>query len=96
VGTTRTVKIAGGALAIVRERYFLWEEGRRKAFYVHESSAPAFKRFAEDYRVEPVAEDSCRFTWTVANEPSALGKRLGFVDRLVTGRLFADTRKHFS
>jgi hypothetical protein len=96
VGTTRTVKVLGGAVMIVRERYFLWEEGRRKSFYVYEATAPAFKRFAEDYVIEPTSESSCRFTWTIANEPSAIGKPLAFVDRLISRRLFADTRKHFS
>jgi hypothetical protein len=64
VGTTREV-VVGGSL---RERYYLWDEGRRNAFYVYEASLPIFKRFAEDYVVEPVGAETL-FTWTVAIEP---------------------------
>jgi hypothetical protein len=94
VGTTRTVRSLRGANTI-KEHYFRWEEGRRKSFYVVEASAPLFKRFAEDYLVEPTAGDSCRFTWTIAYEsrPSMrLGRPLN--DRIL-GTLFTDTRKHY-
>src|SRR6476646_6578597 len=42
----------------MRERYFLWEEGRRHAFAVYESTAQLFTRFAEDYLVEPDGNDT--------------------------------------
>ncbi len=66
VGTTRDVVAPGGAT--MRERYFRWDEGRRHAFYVYESSIPLFRRFAEDYIVEPDG-DGTKFTWVVAIEP---------------------------
>lgn len=95
VGTTRTVKALKGA-NVINEHYFRWEEGRRKSFYVVDGSAPLFKRFAEDYLVEPVSDSSCTFTWTIAYEsrPSMrLGRPLN--DRLL-GTLFTDTRKHYA
>jgi len=52
----------------MRERYFRWDEGRSHAFYVYESALPIFKRFAEDYVVEPDGAETL-FTWTVAIEP---------------------------
>ncbi len=63
VGTTREVVSAGS----VRERYFRWDEGHSHAFYVYEASLPLFKRFAEDYIVEPDGAETL-FTWTVAIE----------------------------
>lgn len=66
VGTTREVAPAVGPR--VRERYFLWEEGRRHSFAVYESTANVFKRFAEDYLVEPDGDDTL-FTWVLALEP---------------------------
>jgi polyketide cyclase/dehydrase/lipid transport protein len=66
VGTTREVVAPGGAR--VRERYFRWDEGHSHSFAVYESSLPLFRRFAEDYVVEPVGADTL-FTWTVAIEP---------------------------
>lgn len=93
VGTTRTVKALKG-LNELHEYYFRWEEGRRHSFYVLEGSAPLYKRFAEDYLVEPTGDNSCRFTWTFAWEPTLLGK--GPVGKRILGTLIADTRKHFN
>ena len=77
VGTTRQIRVLG--IFRINERYIAWEEGRRKTFVGHSANLPLLERLAEDYVVEPVTDSSCRFTWTVAWEPS----------------LFADTRKHF-
>jgi hypothetical protein len=95
VGTTRTVSSLKG-VNVIHEHFFRWEEGRRKSFYVVDSSAPLFKSFAEDYLVEPASESSCRFTWTIAYEsrPSMRpGRPLN--DRLLR-TLFTDTRKHYA
>jgi len=66
VGTTREVAAPGGST--MRERYFRWDEGKSHAFYAYESSIPLFRRFAEDYIVEPDG-DATVFTWVVAIEP---------------------------
>jgi hypothetical protein len=95
VGTTREVNALWGTDRL-RERYFLWEEGRRHSFYVVETTAPLFRRLAEDYLVEPLGEGSCRFTWTIAAEPSVLG-RLGMpVNRALLKTLFTDTARHYA
>jgi hypothetical protein len=95
VGTTRQAKVLGGAMK-VQERFFVWEEGHRHAFYVTEANTPAFRRTAEDYVVEPDGPERCRFTWTIAFEPSPLG-RLGIpLTGLVFKSLFVDTRRHFN
>lgn len=94
VGTKRRVKILGGIIA-VDEHYFIWEEGRRHAFYVESANLPMFKRLAEDYIVEPDGENACRFTWKAALEPTTLGKIGGPVNALLFKSIFADTRKHF-
>jgi hypothetical protein len=94
VGTTREVKALQGA-NMLREHYFRWEEGSRKSFYVVTSSAPLFKRFAEDYLVEPVSESACRFTWTIAYE-SRPSMRLGRpLNERILRTLFTDTRRHY-
>ncbi|MGK2878599.1 MAG: SRPBCC family protein [Solirubrobacterales bacterium] len=94
VGTTRTVSALKGANKF-REHFFIWEEGRRQAFYVLEASAPLAKRFAEDYVVEPVSDTSCNFTWTIAYEPTAIGKAGDAINQRLLKSLFADTRKHY-
>jgi hypothetical protein len=95
VGTTREAKILGGALK-VQEHYFLWEEGRRKAFYVASANLPVFRRLAEDYLVEPAGENRSRLTWTIAMEPTTIGKPGGPVNALLVKSLFNDTRRHFA
>lgn len=94
VGTTRTVRTPLG-LIVIRENYFRWDEGRRKSFYVSQVTLPLFRRFAEDYLVEETGPSSCRFTWTVASEPSPAGRPGSPVNRMITRSLFADTRRHF-
>jgi len=94
VGTTREVKALQGA-NFLRERYFRWEEGRRKSFYVVESTGPLFRAVAEDYLVEPRGEDACRFTWTIAVEQTALGRATTPVNRAILKTLFTDTARHY-
>jgi hypothetical protein len=94
VGTTRTV-VALGGLNVFKERFFRWEEGRRHSFVVEQASAPMFRRFAEDYLVEPAGADACRFAWTIAGEA-----RPGFGlttpgNRLLLKTLLTDTARHY-
>ncbi len=94
VGTTRQVKALAGA-AVLRERYFLWdEEGRRHSFCVEQASAPLFASLAEDYLVEPTSEASCRFSWTIAYKPRALGR--GPHNKALLASLFADTKRFYA
>ena len=93
-GTTRTVKSLKGA-SVFEERFFRWEEGRRKSFYVERTSNPMVRRFAEDYLVEPTGESSCTFTWVVAFESRPWARPFGPVNRRILGSLFRDTREHF-
>jgi hypothetical protein len=101
VGTTREVVLAPG-LTKVHERFFRWEKGHGYSFTVYEANLPVFKRFAEDYVLEPegLNGDSTRFTWTVAIEPrSAFAltfKPLAPVLKLAFGRMAADGQRFFA
>ena len=83
----------------MRERYFLWEEGRRHSFAVYESTAALFTRFAEDYLVEPDGNDTL-FTWTLAIEPrSALAlpvKLLAPAIKAAFGRMPSDGQRYWA
>jgi hypothetical protein len=94
VGTKRQAKLFG-VLLRVQEEYFIWEEGRRMAFFVTEARPPAYRRSAEDYAVEPIGADRSRFTWTLAFDLTLLGKAQAPVMPLIVKRMFADTRRHF-
>jgi hypothetical protein len=101
VGSTREVVLAPG-LVRVHERFFRWDEGHRYSFTVFEASLPVFRRFAEDYVVEPEASDdgATRFTWSVAIEPNgafALPFRLiAPVLKLAFARMAADGARYFA
>jgi hypothetical protein len=94
VGTKRQARLLG-ALLRVQEEYFLWEEGRRMAFFVTAVRPAAYRRSAEDYLVEALGPDRCRFTWTLAFELTLLGKLNSPLSALIIKRMFADTRRHF-
>jgi hypothetical protein len=96
-GATREVTPAGASP--VRERYYRWDEGHTHAFYVYESSLPIFKRFAEDYIVEPDG-DGTRFTWVAAIEPKSSFalpfKVIAPVLKAGLGKVASDGQKYFA
>jgi hypothetical protein len=94
VGTKRQAKLLG-VLLQVQEEYFIWEEGRRMAFFVTAARPPAYRRSAEDYAVDAIAADRSRFTWTLAFDLTLLGKVSAPVMPVIVKRMFADTRHHF-
>jgi Polyketide cyclase / dehydrase and lipid transport len=93
VGTTRQAKVLG--LLTVKEHFFIWEEGHRYAFHVTEANLPLFRSIAEDYLVEPDGGDRCRFTWSAAVAPSALGKPGAPANKLLFSSFFKDTARYF-
>lgn len=95
VGTTRQGKMMGGTMT-VDERFFIWEEGHRHAFYVTQMNIPMLKSFAEDYVVEPEGADRCRFAWRIAATPSRLGRASAPVNKLLAKRTFRDTSRYFN
>ncbi|MEU4119351.1 SRPBCC family protein [Kitasatospora sp. NPDC028055] len=96
VGTTR--EITAMRLLRLREEFVRWEEGSRHSFCVTSASLPLFRRFGEDYLVEPTPTGT-RFTWTFAFEPNPLLARPAALtdlpNRSFLGSLVADTERHF-
>ena len=97
VGSTRTALASFGAIRL-QERYFVWDEGRRNTFMGTAVNVPLFRRFAEDYLVEPTA-NGCRFTWTFAAEPRG-PRAAALVNDAVHRAMFAgmarDVRRHYT
>lgn len=67
VGTTRTVRFAGGME--VYEEFIAWQTGREMAFTFTGITQPIWDCFGEHYLVEDRGDGTCRLTWTVAYEP---------------------------
>ncbi|CAM3564909.1 SRPBCC family protein [Smaragdicoccus niigatensis] len=99
VGTLREIGAFKGAVRL-KEYFFAWDdEEMHHSFYVTHASVPAFKSFAEDYRIEPT-RNGCRFTWTFAAAGNPLmGPTFGWsqpITRKVLYKSFErDTLKHF-
>lgn len=94
VGSTRQASVLG-ALKL-QEHFFLWEEGRRYAFYGSSANVPLFRSLAEDYLVEPDGPGRCTFTWRIAAAPTALGKPGGPLNKMLFTSFFNDTSRHFA
>lgn len=77
VGTTRTVTLTKGG---IDEEFFIWEPGKRMAFYFVRSTMPIVKAFAEDYVLTPRGNDQCELRWNWAIEAGLLGRvfNMGF------------------
>ncbi len=73
IGTTRTIQGPGGA---IEEEFWGWEDGRSMGFWFTASAVPVFAAFAEEWRVEPTGEDTCRLTWRYAFETPRLARPL--------------------
>ena len=67
VGTTRTVSL--GAMK-VWEHFFIWEQNKRFSFYFTQTKFPFVKALVEDYQLEVIDENTTRFIYTVAYNPS--------------------------
>ena len=98
LGTKRQVVMPGG-LMTVNEHFFIWDEGKRYAFYVETADRGMLRRFAEDYQVEKTATGS-RFTWTVAIEAQPKFARLislgGPVNKLAFSQTPRGAKKYFA
>lgn len=90
VGTTRTVVLD---LLTVREHFFRWEAPHRMSFYLTEMSLPVASVLAEDYLLEDLDGDRCRFTYTVAVEPRLMARLARPVAAWQLNRMFANGAK---
>ncbi|EME97619.1 SRPBCC family protein [Streptomyces mobaraensis NBRC 13819 = DSM 40847] len=65
VGTTREIHMSGNF--VLKERFYRWDDGKRKTFTGTAASRPIFRRLVEDYVVEPTPHGS-RLRWLWAAE----------------------------
>ncbi|MGH8862720.1 MAG: SRPBCC family protein [Jatrophihabitantaceae bacterium] len=97
-GSTREVALPLGTIT-VRERFFVWDEGKRYSFAVYEADRPFLRRFAEDYVVEPHGGGT-RFTWTIAIEAEPRYRLLvalsSPVNRLSFGQAARSAKSYFA
>jgi hypothetical protein len=87
VGTRRWVRIGG---VKYRETILAWDEPRRWAYRVDETSAPLFAALAEDWVVEPADRGTSTLHWTFAFDPRPETADVLTGARELIGSTFAD------
>jgi hypothetical protein len=75
MGTTRTVTMAKGKM-IGWEKFIAWEPGKRMGFCFTDATIDGIDRFAEDWHVTPLDEQSCEVRWIMCMEPRGISKYL--------------------
>lgn len=95
VGARRTIGPVIGPK--INEQYFLWDEGKRKTFYVAAVPAPVpgLRAFAEDYIVTPTAQGT-DFTWTWAIDGAGPFRLATPVVQAIVNFAMKRTAKHFA
>jgi hypothetical protein len=89
VGAEREVHVR--LLGRFRERMLAWDPDTRVAFTMIMTTSPIVDRMAEDYRLTPEL-GGCRLDWTVAAEPTRIGRAARPAMRALLGRMFASAR----
>lgn len=68
------------------ERFIAWEPGTHFAFSMIGTTSPLVKRMGEDYRLSPDGKGT-RLDWTMAAQPTALGRASTLITRLISKRM---------
>jgi hypothetical protein len=93
VGTTRTVTLT---TVTVKEYFFVWEQDQHFAFYFTEISLPIAKALVEDYRLEDLGENRCKFIYTVGLEPTVWLRLGGSLVLKVYGKMFRQATENLA
>jgi len=85
VGGEREVKLK---LLTVKERFLVWEPGKRLSFHIYACTMPFLKAMLEDWVFEPVGDHATRFTWRVHYTPSLAMRLVHPIARMMFGEMF--------
>jgi uncharacterized protein YndB with AHSA1/START domain len=88
VGAEREVELK---LLTVKERFLVWEPGKRLAFTIYGITLPLVKAMVEDLTLEPVGDRATRMTWRAHYTPSLLMKRIHPLGRMIFSELFKNS-----
>jgi hypothetical protein len=74
LGSEREVRLR--LLGVFREKFIAWEEGARFAFTMTASTSPLASAISEDFALVKLPSGGTRIDWTLAAEPTAVGRAL--------------------
>lgn len=94
VGTTREIELK---VITVKERFLIWERGRRLAFSVEASTVPLVSQMMEDMRFEPeYGGTSTRLVWHIHYVPTRVATPIHPIARAIFGHMFASSAKNLA
>jgi uncharacterized protein YndB with AHSA1/START domain len=88
VGAEREVELK---LFTVKERFLVWEPGKRLTFHIYASTLPVMSAAIEDLALEAVdvrGARATRFTWRVHYRPTMVTRLLHPVARVIFSKMF--------
>jgi len=92
VGAEREVRLHG--LGKYVERFIAWEPGARFSFTMTSSSSPLAHALAEDFKMAPARDGAAtRIDWTLAADPTLVGKVFRFGLEVTMRRVFLRSGK---
>lgn len=93
VGTTRDIELKA---LTVKERFLVYEPGKRLAFCIYASTLPILREMAEDIVLTPLSDNQTRFTWTVHYTPVPWLRPVHSPVRKVFGGMFRETSERLA
>jgi Polyketide cyclase / dehydrase and lipid transport len=85
VGSTREIELR---ILTVKERFLVWEPGKRLTFSIDAITVPLIKGMVEDMQLEPISDTSTLLRWRAYYDPSAIMRAVHPVGRAVFGQMF--------
>lgn len=92
VGTTREIELK---VITVKERFLIWERGKRLMFSVDAGTVPLVTQMLEDIRLEPQFDGkSTRLVWHIHYAPTRLASPIHPIARAIFGHMFKSSAKN--
>jgi uncharacterized protein YndB with AHSA1/START domain len=85
-GSEREVELK---MLTVKERFLVWEPGKRLTFTIYGITLPFVTAMVEDLHFQALNENQTRFVWRVHYRPRAVVRVFHPILRAVFGKLFA-------
>jgi uncharacterized protein YndB with AHSA1/START domain len=86
VGSTRDIELK---LLTVKERFLIWDRGKRLTFHIYAITLPLVKAMVEDMQFAPAGDGKTKLVWRVHYKPAAIFSLIHPVARKVFGGMFA-------
>ncbi len=90
VGSEREVELKA---TTVKERFLMWEPGKRLAFTIYGMTLPMVTAMVEDMTFEPVGPTQTRLVWIAHYRPTFLMRCVHPIARMIFGGLFSESAK---